>query len=185
MAGLNSIVTSSGVTAGNGATTMRASGASYTFTGTDCGRIVLPVAAVVSLTSSWLVCSGVTSRSYFGTQPGRPSPDPARDAGRTDRVGAEKLVRDMAQLVCTRASGCRACPIFAVAFHRDTRWTSSAARRQLTCGGERTPPRTRRRGLAEAEGSLIPETREGWTAALTTPARGQHRMTAWLYGSLV
>jgi hypothetical protein len=37
----------------------------------------------------------------------------------------------------------------------------------------------------ETEGSLIPETREGWTAALTTPALGQHRMTAWLYGSLV
>jgi hypothetical protein len=49
----------------------------------------------------------------------------------------------------------------------------------------KTPPRARRRGLAEAEGSLIPETRERWTAALTTPARGQHRMTAWLYGSLV
>jgi hypothetical protein len=143
------------------------------------------VAAVVSLTSWWLVCSGVTSRSYFGHATGRPSPDPARDAGRTDRVGAENLVRDMAQLVCTRASDRRACPIFAVAFHRDTGWTLSAPRRQLTCGGERTPPRARRRGLAEAEGSRIPETRERWTTARTTPARGQHRMTAWLYGSLV
>jgi hypothetical protein len=122
--------------------------------------------------------------AYVGQQ-GVPRQIPLGDAGRTDLVGAENLVRDMAQLVCTRASDCRVCPIFAVAFDRDTRWTLSAPRRQLTCGGQRTPPRARRRGLAEAEGSQIPETSEGWTAALTTPARGQHRMTAWLYGSLV
>ena len=126
MPGLNSIVTSSGVTAGNGATTMRASGASYTFTGTDCGRIVLPVAAVVSLTSWWLVCSGVTCAIVLGTQPGVLGQIPLGTPVGQTRVGAENLVRDMAQLVCTRASDCRACPIFAVAFYRDTRWTLSA-----------------------------------------------------------
>lgn len=61
---------------------------------------------------------------YVGQQ-GVPRQIPLGAAGRTDRVGTENLVRDMAQLVCTRASDCRACPIFAVAFDRDARWTLS------------------------------------------------------------
>ena len=58
--------------------------------------------AVASLTSSWLVCSGVTSRWYFGSQPGVLRQIPLRDA-RSDRpCGCQKPRPYITQPVCTR-----------------------------------------------------------------------------------